>query len=140
MPSQRTIMIFRAIALALLLPLPAWAEKPMTGSEFEALTTGRTMDHATSGEVYGAEHYYPNRRVRWAFSGDDCMDGRWYEKGQMICFLYEDGSGPQCWTYFRDGAGIRAISAGDDPAAPASPVDMIATDRPLACLGPEVGV
>jgi hypothetical protein len=130
-------MTLRAFALACLLPLPAHAETPLTGAEFEALTTGKTMDHVLNGDVYGAEHYYPDRRVRWAFSGDECLDGIWYEKGAMICFEYEDGTGPECWTYFRDGAGIRAIAQGDDATAP---VQMTATDRPLSCLGPEVGV
>lgn len=133
-------MIARLFLLCLIGATPAFAEKPLTGAEFEALTTGRTMDHAVNGSIYGAEHYYPDRRVRWAFTDDDCMDGVWYEKGQMICFKYENGEGPECWTYFRDGAGLRAISALDNTAAPANPVAMMATTRPLACLGPQVGV
>jgi hypothetical protein len=136
---RRIAMMLRALAIALL-PLPALADTPLTGAEFEALVLGKTMDHILFGEVYGAEHYYPDRRVRWAFSGDECLDGVWYEEGPMICFEYDDGTGPECWTYFRDGAGISAISASDDLASPAAPVTMMATDRPLACLGPEVGV
>jgi hypothetical protein len=119
---------------------PALAEKPLTAAEFEALTTGRVMDHAIDGQVYGAEKYFPDRRVRWAFTGDDCMDGIWYEQGSMICFEYEDGTGPECWTYVRRGKGIQAIDDEDNVAAPLYPVDLIPTTRPLACLGPEVGV
>jgi hypothetical protein len=132
-------MILRAIALCLI-PLPALAEKPMTGAEFEAFTTGKTLDHALFGEVYGAERYFANRRVRWAFSDDMCLNGIWYEKGGQICFVYDDGTGPECWTYFRDGAGIRAIAGLDDPKASLAPVQMTEATTPLACLGPEVGV
>jgi hypothetical protein len=141
--NERTAMILRAIAICLL-PLPGLADTPLTGAEFEGLTTGKTMDHVLFGEIYGAERYFPDRRVRWAFSDDECLDGIWYEKGAMICFEYEDGTGvtlgPECWTYFRDGAEIRAISAEDDPNAPAAPVQMIPQETPLACLGPDVGV
>lgn len=134
-------MTLRAILLVLcLMPLPAIAETPLTGAEFEALTTGKTMDHFQSGSLYGAERYYPDRRVRWAFTGDDCLNGIWYEKGPQICFQYEDGTGPECWLYFRDGVDLRAISASDDALAPAAPVELAETDRPLACLGPKVGV
>jgi hypothetical protein len=133
-------MILRSIALVCLLPVHALAEVPMTGAEFEAMTTGKTMDHVLFGEVYGAERYFPDRRVRWAFSDDVCLNGTWYEKGGLICFVYEDGTGPECWRYFRDGAGIRAISDEDDQSAPAAPVQMIEAQTTLACLGPEVGV
>ncbi len=133
-------MIARFCLFCLICATPAFAEKPLTGAEFEALTTGRVMDHAVGGRVYGAERYYPDRRVRWAFSGDDCLEGVWYEQGQMICFQYEDGTGPECWTYYRDGAGMRAISAQDNQSSPANPVAMMPTTRALACLGPEVGV
>ncbi len=129
--------MLRVCALACLMPLPAFAEAPMTGAEFAAMTTGKTMDHILFGEVYGAERYYPDRRVRWAFSDDECLDGVWYEKADMICFEYEDGTGPECWLYYRDGTNIRAIASGDKDAAP---VQMTPSQTPLACLGPEVGV
>ncbi len=132
-------MILRAIAICLL-PLPAFAETPLTGAEFEALTTGKTMDHVVFGEVYGAERYFPDRRVRWAFSDEECIEGTWYEQDAMICFEYEGRTEAECWTYFRDGAQVRAISADDNLKNPAAPVQMIPTQTPLACLGPEVGV
>ncbi len=130
-------MMLRSLAMAILMPLQALAETPLTGVEFEALTTGRTMNHVLFGEVYGAERYFPDRRVRWAFSDDKCMDGFWYEKGGLICFEYEDGTGPECWVYYRDGDDIRAIVDGDKEAAA---VQMTEAATPLACLGPEVGV
>jgi hypothetical protein len=133
--------------IRLLLPVlvfvanPALAEKPLTGAEFEALTTGQIMDHSSAlNGLYGAERYYPDRRVKWAFTGDDCKEGTWYEKGTMICFDYDDGQTSECWTYFRQGKGLRAIHSSDNLDAPFNPVDLIPTTRPLACLGPEVGV
>jgi hypothetical protein len=133
-------MIARVALFCVALATPAFAEKPLTGAEFEAFTTGKIMDHAISGRVYGAEKYFPDRRVRWAFTGDECMEGSWYDKGTLICFVYEDRPEPECFSYLRKGAGLVAIPEYDSLSAPANPVDLFETNRPLACLGPEVGV
>ena len=48
-----------------------------------------TLTYAENGQVYGIEEYRPNRRVRWAFVGDTCREGYWYDEGRQICFVYE---------------------------------------------------
>ncbi|MGQ0566143.1 MAG: hypothetical protein ACT4OK_13890 [Gemmobacter sp.] len=135
----------RPLILALLLaPAPALAETtpvspPMTGAEFESYATGKTLTYGLGGEVYGIEQYLPGRRVLWAFKGDICREGYWYEAGQEICFVYEqDVGGPQCWTFHRIEGGIRARFTGDPNGADLSEVAQ--SSSPLVCSGPDVGV
>jgi hypothetical protein len=135
----------RTLILALTLAaVPAFAEiapisPPMTATEFEAYATGKTLTYGLGGEVYGIEQYLPGRRVLWAFKGDECRKGYWYEAGQEICFVYEkDPDGPQCWTFHRMGDGIRARFVGDPNGADLSEVAQ--SSSPLTCAGPDVGV
>jgi hypothetical protein len=123
---------------------PALAESvpsapPMSAAEFESYSTGKTLTYGLGGEVYGIEQYLPGRRVLWAFKGDECREGYWYEAGQEICFVYEDDlDGPQCWTFHRIDGGIRARFAGDPNGADLSEVAQ--SSSPLICAGPDVGV
>ncbi len=68
-------------------PLPAAGAEPMSAAEFEAYTTGRTLTYNSDGTAYGIEQYLKNRRVRWAFLGDDCVEGYWYEseRHDLLC-------------------------------------------------------
>lgn len=133
-----------SLALSLICAtLPALAQETeprpaMTGAEFEAYATGRTLTFAAGGTVFGTEQYLPGRRVIWAFTDDICKEGIWYEDGDMICFAYEDPSAPQCWKFWRDGTGLRAQFEGDPAGTELSEVAQ--SDQPLRCLGPDVGV
>ena len=118
--------------------LPAPAQTPLSPEEFDAHTSGHTLTFSADGTPYGIEQYFEGRRVRWSFLDGDCRDGRWYAEGPAICFVYEDGIGPQCWLFFRDGDGLSARVIGDDDG----PVlyETRTVDEPLVCMGPEVGV
>ncbi|MFZ1725404.1 MAG: hypothetical protein WBO29_17940 [Albidovulum sp.] len=122
-------------------PLAALATepgRPMTGAEFEAATTGRTLYYNSAGQAYGVEQYLPGRRVIWAFVGDDCRKGNWYEDQGRICFVYENDPDPQCWLFFQSEAGLAAQSMGFPDDAPLIAVEQ--SPEPMACLGPNVGV
>ena len=80
---------------------PLQAEQAMSGAEFDAYTRGKTFYYADGDAPYGGEEYLENRRVRWSFLDGKCKDGTWYESGGMICFVYEEGPDPQCWTFFQ---------------------------------------
>ncbi|MCR8725321.1 hypothetical protein [Frigidibacter sp. ROC022] len=129
----------RALAtiLALVLAAPANAE-PMSGAEFEAYVTGRTLTYNSGGTAYGIEQYLKNRRVRWAFLGDDCVEGSWYEDQGMICFTYENNEVPQCWTFEKGSNGLIARFQ-NDPAA-TELYEARQSSEPMICLGPKVGV
>ena len=62
----------RLALIAALLPLPAFAQTPMTAAEFDAYATGKTLTYARDGAVWGAEQYLPDRKVVWAFTAEEC--------------------------------------------------------------------
>ena len=126
----------RALLLCLL-PLPALAETPMSGAEFEAYTTGKTLSYGTGAEPYGVERYHENRRVTWAFVGGDCIEGEWYEpEPGMICFAYPDLEPEQCWRFFEEEQGLRAEFVND----PALSTLFEVSDTDLALICPGYGV
>lgn len=124
--------------LAVCVALPVSAAEPMSGSEFEAYVTGKTLYFGQNGEAYGVEEYLDNRRVRWSFLDGQCKDGVWYEDQGMICFVYEDNPNPQCWTFFEEGSGLRAVFENDPDATTLYEAQQ--SDEPMVCLGPEIGV
>ena len=59
------------LGLCALIALPLAAQDlglPVTGPEFDAYVTGRTLTYAAAGQIYGTEAYLPGRRVIWAFT------------------------------------------------------------------------
>ena len=116
----------------------AVAAEPLTGAEFESYATGKTLTYAFQGDIWGTEQYLPGRKVIWAFEGEDCKRGSWYEEADNICFLYEDRTDAQCWQFFHDGKGLRAHFAGDPAGAPLS--ELAQSSDAMPCPGPEVGV
>ena len=127
------------LAALLALPVSAQAAEPMSGAEFENYVTGKTLYFGMEGSAYGVEEYLGDPRVRWSFLDGRCKDGTWYEEeAGLICFVYEDEPAPQCWSFFREGSGLRAVFEND----PASTVlyEARQNDEPMVCLGPEIGV
>ncbi len=109
------ILLLALVALA----APALAQEAVTAEEFEALVEGRTLTYGEPGqEPYGLEHYFPNRRVTWAFVGsNECIEGTWHAEGPAdapaICFDYQNDIETQCWRIFREGDGLRAEYLND---------------------------
>lgn len=128
----------RLLALCLTLSAPAAAQSPMTGSEFEAYVTGKTLYYSHLGVDYGVERYFSGRRVTWSFLDGECNDGIWYEQADMICFEYESGIDTQCWRFYRQGGGIRAEYASSD--AEIELYEATERDTPMICQGPRIGV
>ena len=131
----------RSLALALMVvPLAAAAgDKPMSAAEFDAYSQGKTLYYAVGGKPYGAEQYLPGHKVIWAFLGQACKRGTWYETNGQICFVYEDSTdGPQCWTFQTAAGGLRAHYMGD--GAGSDLVEVQQSPEPLICPGPDVGV
>ena len=125
--------------LCLVLVAPAlWAETAMTAAEFDAYTRGKTFYYGSDGVPYGAEEYLDDRRVIWSFLDGDCQEGRWYEDGGLICFVYDTNPEPQCWSFRHSGAGLIARFENDPSATELYEVEQ--SRDPLMCLGPEIGV
>ncbi len=129
----------RALILALcLLPAAALAGDTMSADEFDAYTRGHTFTYGSMGLPYGAEEYRQGRRVRWSFLDGRCLEGKWYERDGLICFVYEDEPEPQCWTFRREGGGLVARFANDPGLGELYEVER--STEPLSCPGPDVGV
>ena len=105
-----------ALALALL-ATPAPAEPPLTDTAFDSYTAGRTFSFSTGAAPFGQEWYGPGRRVIWAFSDDDCVNGQWHAEdrptGTAICFAYDDMPDPQCWHFFAAPHGLTVRFLGN---------------------------
>lgn len=128
-----------ALLLAVLCAAPALADQGrMSAAEFEAYATGKTLTYALGGQIFGTEEYLDGRRVRWAFTEDQCRTGHWYEANDLICFVYEgDDSAPQCWAFWQEPGGLRAQYEGDPAGTELS--EVRGADQPLHCPGPDVG-
>ncbi|PRY25134.1 hypothetical protein CLV78_102311 [Aliiruegeria haliotis] len=124
--------------LLTLLPLAATAQSPMTGEQFDAHTLGRTLYFFSDGEAYGVERYREGQRVTWSFLDGECKEGRWYQDGPFICFVYDGDGAPQCWTFYARGDGLRALFE-DQPGA-TELYEAGEAEEPMLCYGPEVGV
>jgi hypothetical protein len=134
-----------ALLLAATLALPAFAQEampvadaPLSAQDFEAYATGKTLSYAQDGVVWGSEQYLPGRKVIWAFTEDDCQYGQWFEDRGNICFVYDGDPQPQCWRFFREATGLRAIFMGADGGTALSEVGQ--SSEPLSCPGPDLGV
>lgn len=124
------------IILASLLATSLVAQTSMDAATFETYTRGKTLYFESDGSPFGTEQYLPNRRVRWAAQDGYCKTGRWYPDGQMICFLYEASSVPQCWAFYQTDSGLTA-QYGDGQGAVS---ETRSSTKPISCLGPEIGV
>jgi hypothetical protein len=117
---------------------PALSQETMSAEAFDAYTKGKTFTYGSAGAPYGREQYFPNRRVRWSFLDGRCQEGEWYEQGDLICFVYETEPGPQCWSFQRGKGGLIARFENDPAMEELYEVER--SDKPLSCMGPDVGV
>lgn len=129
--------------LLLLPPLMAaaalHAEEPMSPATFETMSEGRTLYFTLDGEAFGAEQYFKGRRSLWRYGDGTCAAGSWEARGDLICFTYEGGDGPQCWHFLEEGSGFRAALVEDDAETGFS-LDYSHSDTtPLDCPGPAIG-
>ncbi|MEM9012375.1 MAG: hypothetical protein AAGE18_14180 [Pseudomonadota bacterium] len=129
-----------AVALLLLaVGAHAAAERVVSPKEFEQLSEGNTLYFTLQGEPYGAERYFPDRRVRWRFASGLCEEGHWYPSGDQICFVYEGSLQPVCWNFLERGGSYLARIAG----ATSGDGDLLLVGQdqaPLECPGPDTGV
>ncbi|WP_137703007.1 hypothetical protein [Marimonas lutisalis] len=130
--------MWRAVFLFILWTGAAMAQDALSGPEFDALTRGKTYYFGEAGRPYGAEEYLDDQRVRWSFLDGKCKEGHWYEEAGLICFVYEDEPEPHCWSFAKGPRGLIARFMNDPAATELYEVEQ--SDKPMLCLGPEVGV
>lgn len=125
------------LALACL-AAPALAQTPLTGEEFSAQVTGKTVTYQQQDFVFGIEEYLDGNKVRWSVAPGECQYGSWYAEGDEICFVYEYDPVPHCWSFWLEGGALVALSDTGVPGQELYEVDR--NDTPLSCPGPDVGV
>ena len=100
----------RVILFIIALASPALAEAPMTGAEFDAYVTGKTLSYGNAGDAtFGVEMYMTGKRVIWSVTPGICANGVWYESKGDICFRYDGDAEPKCWAVYAEGDGLRAV-------------------------------
>ncbi|MDF3414182.1 hypothetical protein HKX54_06920 [Sulfitobacter sp. M57] len=124
--------------LLILLTTPLAAQDLLTPEEFDAYTKGKTLFYGKSGQAYGAEIYYENRRVEWSFLDGDCKEGEWYDANGLICFVYENNPDPQCWSFSKGANGL--IARFENRPDTTELYEANEGDQKMLCLGPKVGV
>jgi hypothetical protein len=124
--------------IACILALPALAQDLLTAEEFDTYTHGKTLFYGRNGTSYGAEIYHEKRRVTWSFLDGQCKEGEWYEADGLICFIYEDNTGPQCWSFERGTNGLIARFENNPTTTELYEAQDVGDE--MICLGPKVGV
>lgn len=101
------------VALGFVLGSPALAqEKPLSGTDFEAIVEGKTMNTYDETGLFGVETFLPDRRTIWR-DAESCLHGTWTETGGIICYTYEgDPDGPYCSSFFDRGGWLLGYEDG----------------------------
>jgi hypothetical protein len=124
---------------AVLLPIMALAEEPLSGDAFDALSRDRTLWFERGGTFYGAEQFLSGRRSLWLYPDGSCAHGEWFEAEGLICFVYEGAPARQCWRMTID-EGTLAAELVVEGAPTGEVVTLVRKDQaPLSCPGPQVG-
>ena len=118
--------------------MPIYAETLVSPSEFEALSTGKTLYFSKDGQHFGTEAFKSGRRSKWRANDGSCVNGTWFSKGTQICFKYDNRTDTQCWDFLKTDNGYGARAQG---AAPTDILELYAIDRkPLLCVDPNLAV
>lgn len=132
---------FISASLSVLLAATAQAqsvgETIVTPQEFETLSTGKTLYFEKDGRFFGAEQFYTRRRSLWMNGANQCQDGEWFAKDDLICFDYSTELDPQCWHFIKKSGKYSARAEGST-----SKFDILMNNidtKPLDCKGPAFG-
>ncbi len=117
--------------IALCIAQPSFSETIISPSEFEKLSTGKTLYFTFEGQPFGVEQFFTGRRSKWRFEDGSCENGEWFADNDLICFNYEGGLETQCWHFLKtdDGYGARAEGAAPDEILNLDRIDT----KPLLC-------
>ena len=130
--------MIRVLCLLLgLWPAQMQAETVVSPSDFEELSTGKTLYFFHNGQFFGAEQYFPGRKSLWQYNGGECMEGEWFAQDALICFRYRKDPRVQCWHFLEKSSGFIARGENDPPELY---LDLGGIDtQPLNCPGPDYG-
>lgn len=122
----------RSLLILCALAVPASAQDALSGPEFDAYVTGRTITYRTElNPTFGVERYLPGQRVIWSTFDGTCQYGVWFENKGDICFRYEGDPEHKCWTIYDEPGGLRGVFTTRLPATVI--FEIPDRDDPLIC-------
>ena len=127
-----------ALVLGAVLTGPAQAEPPMTAAEFSAYVGTDTLTYGYSTGIVGIAAYGPDQTLVWRYEGSDCVNGRYYQSGDEICFSFEVREISVCW-HFALASGRLHGTATNTPGNDRI-FEIGRSDRPLDCPDLRSGV
>lgn len=131
----------KAAITLFLIAASAASAQPLTGKEFGALSRGTTMHFTDSGQFYGSEQFFLGQRTVWRADDGSCVNGKWSYEAPAICFIYDDASGPYCWTIEGDAENLTVTSTRIDEGEPPLVLTLSGQDKSeILCTGPLFGV
>jgi len=110
---MRTVLLLCAIAAA----TPAFAEEPVSPSEFREFAEGYTLYFERDGKPFGAEKFEPGGHTLWRYGDGSCAPGVWRPHGAQLCFYYGEGTDVLCWRVLRDEQGMKVKLLGESEDA-----------------------
>ena len=131
----------KLLIAALLMLATAPSAEILTGKQFDALTRDTTMHFSADGQYFGSEQFFSGRRTVWRAEDGRCVNGKWDYQAPAICFIYDDGSGPFCWTVEKQGREVTVTSTNAVEDSPPLALELTSQDtQPILCTGPLFGV
>jgi hypothetical protein len=118
---------------AFALPAIAGDDTPLTGQEWRALVTGKTVEYTIGGQLWVREYYWPNDDVvTMEVINQTCFEARWEYNSddQTFCFHNNPTS---CFWHMREGDHyyVRSASPGTSFGVRQDVKDILETR--LAC-------
>ncbi len=128
---------------AILAAPTAFAEGRLSGAEFDARTSGKTITFVNpAGQFYGAEQYLGDRRVQWMVADGICTRGSWSAGGSeaapLICFSYDERIEPLCWVVEARDDQLFAYVDGTPPENAIRSSQI--SNEPLPCPAQDLGM
>ena len=113
----------------------AFAEEPVSPSEFRDYAEGYTLYFERDGKPFGAEEFHEGGGTKWRYQDGSCIEGAWRPHGAQLCFYYGMETEVLCWRLLRDDKGLYArLLQGQDPGLE---LRITGRDRrPLLCGDP----
>jgi len=119
----------------------AYAQEKMTGDAFDSYSIGTTLYFSQDGLHYGSEQFLPDRRTVWRDDQGNCVNGKWAEIQEGICFLYDGSSELHCWSLVTVDGVITITSQSPEEGESPTVLEVSGQDEvPIICTGPSVGV
>lgn len=125
----------RYLLVLLLMPtvLFAGGDGFITGAEWRAMVTGRTVEYTIGGDLFVREYYWPGDDVvTIEVVGKDCFEARWDYDPVTAIFCFHNGP-TACFWHIRDGERLYVQDADSAPFINSTQEISAIKDMRLAC-------